>query len=349
MVSLPRCESFWGLRSTAHSATASLRACQSLGQAPSPYVETFSASVASVRRTQETWLSPNAWVFNSLKRGAGGSSPCAPALQQSESRLGQSGFFVHGETRPAGDQGPRCEAPDRARLSRAGLPVAQRSPGRWSARRPAARPRRRGPSHGFPPKRRWRWARGLAPEHQAAQGIHDALVSAAVAGHSLRPGKINHLVGLTEAANRDPVGKHVALQLSHGAHDAHGAVAALGKGRHGKGGGCATGKRHAHHLMIHHVVIAAVYAAAIGPLAQGFAHALLGGLVHQHRYGPAAVSMQQAGQRVGEIDFFRIVGTLRLRRPAVQAAPGASLRCVGLGKVPEAAEGGHAHAALAIR
>ena len=110
----------FALRATAHRADASLRRAAGRfgpsaqvptghalpfapagvwGRAPKPYAAAFFVSVASVRRTQETRLSPNTWFFNGLSL-----RPWAQTfLKLLAEKAGAAGLFRHAK----GNAAPR--------------------------------------------------------------------------------------------------------------------------------------------------------------------------------------------------------------------------------------------------
>ena len=99
----------FALRATAHRADASLRRAAGRfgpsaqvptghalpfapaglwGRAPKPYAAAFSTSVASIRRTQETRLSPNSGVFQRSGRVAESNFSGTPFLQTNQEKNG---------------------------------------------------------------------------------------------------------------------------------------------------------------------------------------------------------------------------------------------------------------------
>ena len=75
---------------------------------------------------------------------------------------------------------------------------------------------------------------------------------------------------LTKAVQQNGICVHVGGDLPLGAADFQLPGHIGGKGRHGEIGDRAFVERKDHHLPVHHIVVAAVYAAAVGPFPQRF-------------------------------------------------------------------------------
>src|ERR671910_2676611 len=172
----------------------------------------------------------------------------------------------------------------------------------------------------------------------AGEGVHQAPVAAAVAaaGGGVPGGQ--DLQGLGRAGEEvvDPDPLAVAFQLAVGAEQPGPPVAAgVEAGHHERAGGAAV-ELHRHHLVVDHVVVAAVDAAPVGTGAQRRQQVLLAVALDDGVQRPAGAALQAA-----RVEAHGRVRAGRLD-PAVEAAVGRPGRPVLGPEVGEGAEAGHA-------
>ena len=166
-----------------------------------------------------------------------------------------------------------------------------------------------------------------------------------MAGKAVGDGaQIQHLLGLAEFAQVQHVGVHIAFDLTHRTHHLDAAVAFCRKGAHGEGGCRAAGKAHGDDLVVHHVVVAPVYAPAVGPCAQRVIQLFLGGFIHQHRAGPLVIARTDAAFVIENVDLFRVVGASFLTGAAGKTAVCTAIRRVFRAEPVQRAVGGNAFA-----
>ncbi len=149
---------------------------------------------------------------------------------------------------------------------------------------------------------------GVVAGHGRHERVHQTIVSACVCAHALA--LRNHVYDLCRVAEEvvQPDGAAFAEQLAVRAEDRGAAFALLGKGHHAEGGRPAALELHLHHLVVQHVVVAAIDAAAIRPLAQRSLHALGRHIGRQYVHWPAGFASGHPPQidlagRVGAVCF----------------------------------------------
>ena len=182
----------------------------------------------------------------------------------------------------------------------------------------------------------------LLAAKQRKQIAHNALVAAAVTERVPRRAQIQLLHLAAKGMDLDRPTRKIAVNVALRAHQVNLSTALRRECAHRKGNRRAPLQEQIHHLMIHHVVVAMIHAAAIGAYAQGFLKPLTGRLLAQHVQRPIPLPRVVAAQ----IELRRAVQAIILVR-AVQTTFRRSLGCVLRLEPRQTAKGGHRLAALA--
>ena len=95
---------------------------------------------------------------------------------------------------------------------------------------------------------------------------------------------------LTEAADVKYIFIHIAFDFAVGAHYLDVAVAVVSKGADGKGGSCAAFKLHVDRLVVGNVIVAVIYASAVGSFLHGLVEVFSCRVVCQYGERPAVIA-----------------------------------------------------------